>query len=104
MTCNERRCNHVERHPEPFEVPEGGDDEFLAGWERGKKFMQSQKGYVSTALHRSLDPFPRFRYVNIAVWDTAADFYAAFDHPEFVAMREATLFTHYPSLYQVIRT
>ncbi len=87
-----------------FEVPEGGDDEFLAGWERAKAFMESQKGYVSTALHRSRDPLARFRYINVAVWETSADFYAAFDHPEFLAMREATPFVHYPSLYEVTRT
>jgi heme-degrading monooxygenase HmoA len=85
-------------------VPEGGDDEFLEGWERAMKFMESQKGHVSTALHRSLDRFAGFRYVNVAIWENPADFDAAFNHPEFVAMREATPFVHYPAVYEVVRT
>jgi heme-degrading monooxygenase HmoA len=86
-----------------FEVPEGRDDEFLAGWEEAKQFMEQQPGYVSTALHRSLDPTARFRYVNVAVWESPEDFQAALNHADFVALREATPFAHYPSLYTVVR-
>ena len=86
-----------------FEVPEGRDEEFLAGWEEAKRFMEQQRGYVSTALHRSLDPQARFRYINVAVWETPEDFHAALNHPRFVALREATPFAHYPSVYTVIR-
>ena len=86
-----------------FEVPEGRDEEFLAGWERAKQFMERQPGYVSTALHRSLDPAARFRYINIAVWARPEDFQAALDHPTFVALRNATPFAHYPSVYTVVR-
>jgi heme-degrading monooxygenase HmoA len=51
-----------------FEVPEGKDEEFLAGWEQGKAIMERQPGYVSSALHRSLDPAAKFRYINVANW------------------------------------
>ena len=44
-----------------FEVPEGKDEEFLAGWEQGKAIMERQPGYVSSALHRSLDLAAKFR-------------------------------------------
>ncbi len=87
-----------------FEVPAGKDEEFLQGWEAGRDFMQRQKGYVSTRLHSSLDPTAHFRFINVAEWETPGDFQAAFSHPEFVKLREATPFTHYPSLYEVIRT
>ena len=50
-----------------FEVPAGRDQEFPAGWEQARPFMEQQPGSVSTALHRSLDPEARFRYVNVAV-------------------------------------
>ena len=86
-----------------FEVPEGRDDEFLAGWEEAKRFMEQQPGYVSTALHRSLDHKARFRYINIAMWERPEDFTAALNHPIFVALRDATPFPHYPSVYTVIR-
>ena len=86
-----------------FEVPEGRHEEFLAGWEEAKRFMERQPGYVSTALHRSLDPQARFRYINIAVWESPADFNAALNHPDFVAYRDRVPFAHYPSVYTVIR-
>ena len=46
------------------------------------------------------------RYIkvaNVAVWETPEDFHAALHHPTFVALRDATPFTHYPSVYTVIR-
>ncbi len=85
-----------------FEVPEGRDDEFLAEWAQGKQWMERQPGYVSTALHRSLDPRARFRYVNVAVWERAEDFQAALEHPEFAAYRERVAFAHYPSVYTIV--
>ena len=87
-----------------FEVPEGKEEEFLQGWEAARNFMQRQKGYVATRLHHSLDPTARFRFINVAEWATPADFQAALSRPEFVKLREATPFAHYPSLYEVIRT
>ena len=86
-----------------FEVPEGRDEDFLADWEQAKQFMEQQPGYVSTALHRSLDPTARFRYVNVAVWESPEAFITALHHPDFVALRERTPFAHYPSVYEVIR-
>ena len=86
-----------------FEVPEGRDEEFLAGWEEARRFMERQPGYVSTAIHRSLDPAARFRYINIAVWESPEHFLAALHHPEFVAARERVPFAHYPSVYTVVR-
>jgi heme-degrading monooxygenase HmoA len=88
----------------PFEVPEGKEEEFLKGWETARDFMQRQKGYVATKLHCSLDPTARFRFINVAEWETPADFQAALTHPDFVKLREATPFAHYPSLYEVVRT
>ena len=86
-----------------FEVPEERDEEFLAHWEAARRFMERQPGYVSTALHRSLDPTARFRFVNVAQWETPAAFQAALSHPEFVELRRVLPFAHHPSLYQVIR-
>jgi hypothetical protein len=70
----------------------------------GRSSWSPRRATSQLPFHRSLDPFARFRYINVAVWETSADFYAAFDHPRFLAMREATPFTHYPSFYEVIRT
>lgn len=88
----------------PFEVPEGKDEEFLAEWEAAKAFMERQPGYVSTRLHRSLDPHARFRFINVAEWEIAEHFQAALNHPDFIRLREATPFPHFPAVYEVIRT
>ena len=52
----------------PFEVPEGKDEAFLAEWEAAKAFMERQPGYIATRLHRSLVPNARFRFINVAEW------------------------------------
>ena len=49
-------------------------------------------------------PNARFRFINVAEWETAEDFQIALNHPEFVKLREATPFAHFPSVYEVIRT
>ena len=85
-----------------YEVPEERDEEFLAHWEAARRFMERQPGYVSTALHRSLDAAARFRYVNVAVWESPEHFGAALNHPEFAAYRERVPFAHYPSVYTVV--
>ena len=85
-----------------FEVSEGKDEEFLAAWEQGKAIMERQPGYVSTALHCSLDPSAKFRYINVANWESAQDFSAALNNPEFVAYRNVVPYTHYPSVYEVV--
>ena len=86
-----------------FEVPQERDAEFLAHWEAARRFMERQPGYVATALHRSLDPAARFRFVNVAQWETPAAFQAALGHPEFVELRRALPVAHYPLLYHVMR-
>ena len=86
-----------------FEVPEGRDEEFLAGWEQARQFMEQQPGYVSTALHRSLDPTARFRYVNMAVWESAEAFATALNDPTFAALRDETPFPHFPAVYTIVR-
>jgi heme-degrading monooxygenase HmoA len=88
----------------PFEVPEGKDEEFLAEWEAAKAFMERQPGYIVTRLHRSLVPNARFRFINVAEWETVEHFQTALHHPEFVTLRDATPFAHFPAIYEVVRT
>ena len=88
-------------HVRAFEVPEGEDEAFLEGWERAREFLSRQEGYLSTRLHRSLTPTADFRYVNVALWQSAQLFQAATSQPEF---RDAAVpFRFHVSLYQVVR-
>ena len=84
-----------------FEVPEGQDEAFLQAWERAREFLATQEGYVSTRLHRSLLPAADFRFVNVAVWQSARAFQAATSQPGF---RNAPVpFPFHASLYEVVR-
>jgi len=84
-----------------FEVPAGQDEAFLEGWERARAFLATQPGYLSTRLHRNLSPSADFRFVNVALWQSAQAFQAAICQPGFA---NATIpFPSHPSLYQVMR-
>ena len=88
----------------PFEVPEGTDDEqFLRGWQRAADYMRQQPGFRSSRLHRALAPDARFRFINVAEWASPQDFQAAVTSEEFRQMASATP-PNYPALYEVVRT
>jgi heme oxygenase (mycobilin-producing) len=84
-----------------FEVPDGADEEFQAGWNAAREALAGRPGYLGTRLHRSLGPAD-FRFVNVARWSSPLMFAKAVERPEF---REAALpFASHPALYKVIRT
>ena len=56
---------------------------FLKVWEDDAAFMKRQPGFISTQLHRAIGDSPT--YLNYAIWQSTADFRAAFTHPEFRA-------------------
>ncbi|MDI5929707.1 antibiotic biosynthesis monooxygenase [Rhizobium leguminosarum] len=68
------------------------DDEaaFIEAWKADAAFMKAQPGFISTQLHRAIGESPT--YLNYAVWESTADFRAAFTHPEFIEK-----LTAYPS-------
>ena len=87
----------------PFEVSEEvGDDRFLEGWGKAADYMRSCPGFVGSRLHRAVSPNPRFRFVNVAEWESPQDFQAAVTSPEFQAMAGGTPL-NYPALYEVVR-
>jgi heme-degrading monooxygenase HmoA len=88
----------------PFEVPEGIDeDEFLRGWQRAADYMREQPGFVSTRLHRALAPDARFRFINVAEWESPQDFQAAVSSEQFREIaKEASPGS--PALYEVVRS
>lgn len=60
-----------------FEVPKGALDAAIEAWTKGRDFLQTQPGYVSTALHKSIEPDTKFALVNVAIWESPAAFKAA---------------------------
>ncbi|RWM29629.1 antibiotic biosynthesis monooxygenase family protein [Mesorhizobium sp.] len=73
-----------------FTLDEADERTFLQAWENDANFMKRQPGFISTQLHRAIGENPA--YLNYAVWESTADFRAAFTHPEFIARLSA-----YPS-------
>jgi heme-degrading monooxygenase HmoA len=84
-----------------FEVPAEDDDAFLQGWERAQELLSGEEGYISTTLHRSLSPTADFRFVNVALWESAQAFRAATSQPEFA--NASVPYTFHASLYEVVR-
>ena len=58
----------------PFEVPEGRDEEFLVHWNEVADQLRREPGFISTKLHKSLDSKSRFRFVNVAEWESREKF------------------------------
>jgi heme oxygenase (mycobilin-producing) len=88
----------------PFEVPEGTDDEeFLRGWERAADYMRQQPGFVSSRLHRALRPDARFRFINVAEWSSPQEFQAAVSSEQFREIARGAG-PGSPALYEVVRS
>ena len=85
----------------PFEVPAGEEERFLAAWEAARELLGTQRGYLGTRLHRSLAA-ASFRFVNIARWSSPLMFSRAVQRPEFQQAAAALTFASHPALYQAI--
>jgi hypothetical protein len=75
---------------DPFEVPIGGDEDFLAGWDAAREILAGAQGYLGTRLHRSLGAAD-FRFVNIVRWSSPLMFARA--------RKPAMPFASHPALY-----
>jgi heme-degrading monooxygenase HmoA len=88
----------------PFEVKPGREQECLAMWKRAAEFLRAQPGFRSTALHESIGPDARFRYVNVAVWESATAFRNAVSEPAFRSLAATDACVGSPALYGVAIT
>ena len=87
-----------------FEVPEGGEDDFLAMFAEVNAFMTNQPGYIGHRLHRSIRADARFRFVNCVEWASVEDWRTAHGE-QFLSMvrtPEWAAFTTTPGLYEVV--
>jgi heme-degrading monooxygenase HmoA len=66
-----------------FTLDKADEQNFLDIWAEDAAFMKRQAGFISTQLHRAIGESPT--YLNYAVWQSTADFRAAFTHPDFLA-------------------
>ena len=88
----------------PFEVPTGtNDEEFLQGWERAAEYMRQQPGFLNSRLHRALAPDARFRFINLAEWESPAAFQAAVTSEQFREVAKGAS-PGSPALYEVVKS
>ena len=70
-----------------FTLDKADEQIFLQARQTDAAYMKQQPGFISTQLHRAIGESPT--YLNYAVWESTADFRAAFMHPEFRAKLSA---------------
>ncbi|MEL7107633.1 MAG: antibiotic biosynthesis monooxygenase family protein [Pseudomonadota bacterium] len=87
-----------------FEVPEQRLDETIHAWEVARDFLSTQPGFIETALHRSRDENAKYQIINIAIWNSEADFFTATSKmrsEKVMPLVDGLKFQ--PALYDVIR-
>jgi heme-degrading monooxygenase HmoA len=86
-----------------FEVPAADAEKFIAAWKKTRDYLETQTGYIDTALHQAVVSDAEFQFVNVAHWATAEDFTAAIRSP---GMREAADglagYRPHPALYRAV--
>lgn len=87
-----------------FEIPAGSEDEFFSLWQEVNTYMRSKPGYLGHKLHRAIAPDARFRFVNVAQWNSMAEFQAAHDEGfrALVSQPQWAPFRSLPGLYEVV--
>jgi heme-degrading monooxygenase HmoA len=54
----------------PFEIAAGEEEQFLKIWLSAAGHMRHAPGFRSLRLHKSLDSQAKFRFVNVAEWES----------------------------------
>jgi heme-degrading monooxygenase HmoA len=87
-----------------FEVPEGRDDVFQAEWQKVNYYMRNQPGYQGHRLHRALAGDAKYRYANVATWESAEAWRAAHDDGFFALVRQPQWgeFPSTPAIFEVV--
>ena len=88
----------------PFVVPADKLDETIVMWEQARDFLKQQPGYITTALHQSLEADAQYRLINVAHWESAEAFVTANEKMKAeVDLPRIEGVTNGPALYRVIR-
>ena len=88
-----------------FDVPADRAEEFSALWhDVFAPHFSAKPGFVSYKMHRATSPDARFRFVNIAVWESAEHIKAAHDERfrELISRPELDGITAHPGIYEII--
>ena len=86
-----------------FEVAEENDAAFLQAWNNIADRLRNEPGYISTRLHQSLDPKAKFRFVNVAEWESPQDFQKAINKESGQKTFQSLSIYAHPSLYRIVK-
>jgi heme-degrading monooxygenase HmoA len=89
----------------PFEVPEGREEEALTEWQVAAEHLRKLPGFLSTKLHEAIAPGAKFHCINVAEWEPPKAFEAAVSSSEFRALTRSIVedFPHHPALDRITR-
>ncbi len=89
-----------------FAVPVGREEAFRLLWEQVNAYMAAQPGYLGHRLHRALAEDARYRYANVAAWESGEAWRAAHDEGfrKLVTQPQWREFPSTPALYEVVHT
>ncbi len=86
-----------------FQVPAGREDEFLQLWHEADELLNRRGGYLTTRLHKALQPGGQFQYVNVAELDSVERWQEVISSPEFAAIAARMADFHpVPGLFAVV--
>jgi len=88
-----------------FVVAQERDEAFRAMWDRTSRYFIAQPGFVSLRLHRAVSAEAPYRWVNVATWETEADYRAAHSGEEFTTLVTDPAWHEFPSqpaLFEVV--
>ena len=87
-----------------FEIPAGREDEFFALWQEVNNYMRGKPGYLGHKLHRALGPDAKFRFVNVAQWESGEHFRGSHDEGfrALISKPAWAAFRSEPGLYEVV--
>jgi heme-degrading monooxygenase HmoA len=81
-----------------FQVAPGRDTSFRALWGETSRYFIARPGFVSLRLHRAVSDDAPYRWVNVAVWESEADFRAAHGTDQFRTLVSSTAWSEFPSV------
>lgn len=90
-----------------FAVAPERDEAFHALWTATSMYFRIQPGFVSLRLHRAVSSDAEYRWVNVANWESEADFRAAHGTDEFRRIVTQPAWEEFPSspmLFEVVTT
>jgi heme-degrading monooxygenase HmoA len=81
-----------------FQVNPDRDATFRALWGETSRYFIARPGFVSLRLHRAVNDAAAYRWVNVAVWESEADFRAAHGTEQFRNLVTAAGWSEFPSM------